>query len=70
MLFSPEAASSEQSSVGSAAQRFLLDDGRNLPLEALLQRQQPVTFTAVPPGEGRRSGLDRDLNGVLDGVRR
>jgi DNA-binding beta-propeller fold protein YncE len=26
-----------------------------------------LTFTAVPPGTGRRIGLDRDLDGVLDG---
>jgi hypothetical protein len=26
----------------------------------------PMTFTAVPPGEGRRSGIDRDEDGVLD----
>jgi YVTN family beta-propeller protein len=27
----------------------------------------PLTFTAVPPGSGVRIGLDRDLDGVLDG---
>jgi hypothetical protein len=26
-----------------------------------------LTFTAVPPGTGRRIGIDRDLDGVLDG---
>jgi hypothetical protein len=26
-----------------------------------------VTFTATPPGSGRRLGIDRDLDGVLDG---
>ena len=26
-----------------------------------------LTFTAVPPGSGRRIGIDRDLDGVLDG---
>ena len=39
--------------------------------DALLARYrssgEPVTFTCVPPGDGRRSALDRDLNGVLDG---
>jgi hypothetical protein len=25
-----------------------------------------VTFTAVPPGEGIRSGIDRDEDGRLD----
>ncbi len=27
-----------------------------------------ITYTAVPPGSGRRLGLDRDLDGALDGV--
>jgi len=27
---------------------------------------QEVTFTAVPPGEGYRAGVDRDLDGFLD----
>ena len=26
-----------------------------------------LTFTLVPPGSGRRIGIDRDLDGVLDG---
>ena len=30
----------------------------------------PLTFTAVPPGSGRRIGIDRDLDGVLDGDER
>jgi len=29
---------------------------------------QNVTFTAVPPGSGRRAGIDRDEDGVLDGL--
>lgn len=28
---------------------------------------EPLTFTCVPPGDGRRSALDRDLDGALDG---
>jgi hypothetical protein len=32
-----------------------------------LARHAPLTFTAVPPGSGMRIGLDRDLDGVLDG---
>src|SRR5579872_47158 len=32
-----------------------------------LARLGPITFTAVPPGSGVRIGLDRDLDGVLDG---
>jgi hypothetical protein len=27
----------------------------------------PVTFTCVPPGSGRRIGIVRDLDGILDG---
>jgi hypothetical protein len=28
---------------------------------------EPLTFTCVPPGDGLRIALDRDLNGDLDG---
>ena len=42
-----------------------------LRLEALLSRyrssSEPITFTCVPPGDGLRSALDRDLDGYLDG---
>jgi hypothetical protein len=42
-----------------------------LPLDALLNRYrvlgEPLTFTCVPPGDGVRSALDRDLDGHLDG---
>jgi YVTN family beta-propeller protein len=42
-----------------------------LNLEGLLSRYrrhgEPVTITCVPPGDGLRSALDRDLNGHLDG---
>jgi len=42
-----------------------------LELEALLGRYrpsgEPVTFTCVPPGDGQRSALDREMNGILDG---
>jgi hypothetical protein len=34
---------------------------------AALRQLTPVTFTCVPPGSGRRIGLDRDLDGILDG---
>ncbi len=33
----------------------------------LLAKINPLTFTAVPVGSGRRIGIDRDANGVLDG---
>jgi YVTN family beta-propeller protein len=40
-------------------------------LESLLSRYrqsgEPITFTCVPPGDGMRSALDRDLDGRLDG---
>ncbi|MGH8569221.1 MAG: hypothetical protein ACREXU_14745, partial [Gammaproteobacteria bacterium] len=26
-----------------------------------------ITYTCVPPGSGRRIGLDRDADGILDG---
>jgi DNA-binding beta-propeller fold protein YncE len=32
-----------------------------------LTAHDDLTFTAVPPGSGRRIGLDRDLNGTLNG---
>lgn len=42
-----------------------------LSLENLLSRyrrgSEPVTFTCVPPGDGMRSALDRDLDHRLDG---
>jgi YVTN family beta-propeller protein len=31
------------------------------------RRGEPITFTCVPPGDGRRNALDRDLDGFLDG---
>jgi hypothetical protein len=40
-------------------------------LAQLIERHEaigePITFTCVPPGDGVRSALDRDLDGVLDG---
>jgi hypothetical protein len=42
-----------------------------LEIDALLNRYrqsaEPITFTCVPPGDGVRSALDRDLDGYLDG---
>jgi hypothetical protein len=49
------------------------DRGADLPLVLgdLLDRYrrvaEPVTFTCVAPGDGRRSAIDRDLDGYLDG---
>jgi len=46
-------------------------DETSLPLGALLSRylekREAVTFTCVPPGDGMRSALDRDLDGYMDG---
>ncbi len=46
-------------------------DEMPLGLEALVRRYlragEPITFTCVPPGDGVRSALDRDLDGHLDG---
>ena len=43
----------------------------SLETDALLGRyrktREPVTFTCVPPGDGQRSALDREMNGILDG---
>jgi hypothetical protein len=53
------------------AGRFLRHDGRRMSLNELRRRvitDTPVTFTAVPPGEGRRSGVDRDEDGLLDAL--
>ena len=56
-----------------AAGGFQPDRSSDLPLSlnALLSRfgaaREPLTFTCVPLGDGRRSGLDRDLDGRLDG---
>jgi DNA-binding beta-propeller fold protein YncE len=51
-----------------------LGDRRDEPallLDALLSRftrnREPITFTCVPPGDGVRSAIDRDLDGYLDG---
>jgi YVTN family beta-propeller protein len=47
--------------------QFLRDDGTRFTLARLINRPSaPITFTAVPPGEGRRSGIDRDSDGILD----
>ncbi|HET9958583.1 MAG TPA: hypothetical protein VFQ61_29010 [Polyangiaceae bacterium] len=45
------------------------DDGTKVRVSTLLRKLDqyaPITFTAVPRGEGRRAGIDRDLDGVLD----
>jgi len=52
-----------------AGGEFVRDDGVHFSLSSLEQRviaRGTVTFTAVPPGEGVRSGIDRDGNGRLD----
>jgi YVTN family beta-propeller protein len=36
-------------------------------LERFIKYGEPLTLTCVPPGDGRRSALDRDLDGNLDG---
>jgi hypothetical protein len=52
---------------------YLGDRRGETPLEreALLARHrssgEPITFTCVPPGDGQRSALDREMNGILDG---
>ena len=48
---------------------FVRDDGAQLSvssLERIVTLRGPVTFTAVPVGEGVRAGIDRDEDGRLD----
>ncbi len=35
-------------------------------VRALAKTDGPLTYTCAPPGSGRRMGIDRDLDGVLD----
>jgi DNA-binding beta-propeller fold protein YncE len=53
------------------ARRFIPDRTRRRPVSdadlRALACDAELTFTAVPPGSGRRIGIDRDLDGVLDG---
>jgi hypothetical protein len=51
---------------------FLRDDGARVALARVAQPAAhcQVTFTAVPPGEGRRSGIDRDEDGRLNALDR
>jgi hypothetical protein len=37
-------------------------------LRALVATEGPVTYTCAPPGSGTRMGIDRDLDGALDGI--
>jgi hypothetical protein len=49
--------------------QFVRDDGLKFTftkLQQIVMPLGPVTFTAVPPGEGKRSGIDRDEDGRLD----
>jgi len=47
------------------AQSALVSD---VTLRMLAASEGPLTYTAVPPGAGVRMGIDRDLDGVLDGL--
>jgi len=52
---------------------LIRDDGARVSLARLEQRvilSGPVTFTAVPPGEGARAGIDRDQDGRPDRAER
>jgi DNA-binding beta-propeller fold protein YncE len=58
----------------AASARFVPDRARRRPVADIdlrdLAREAELTFTAVPAGSGRRIGIDRDLDGVLDGDER
>src|SRR5699024_5956851 len=53
--------------------KFTRDRANKPPLPDLLLRalallpDHELTYTCVPPGSGRRVGIDRDLDGVLNG---
>jgi DNA-binding beta-propeller fold protein YncE len=52
--------------------RFYPDDGSAALTDAQLRAiaigyGHPVTYTCAPPGSGQRMGVDRDLDGALDG---
>jgi hypothetical protein len=52
--------------------RFYPDDGSAALTDAQLRAiaisyGEPVTYTCAPPGSGQRMGVDRDLDGALDG---
>ncbi|HMJ13233.1 MAG TPA: hypothetical protein VK524_17555, partial [Polyangiaceae bacterium] len=52
--------------------RFYPDDGGTPLSDAQLRAiatssGEPVTYTCAPPGSGQRMGIDRDLDGVVDG---
>lgn len=50
---------------------FQADDGSTITLSALtasLAGQDSLLFTAVPPGSGKRIGVDQDTDGLLDGL--
>jgi hypothetical protein len=49
---------------------FTRDDGRRVSVDSLLRSRSTVTYTAVPVGQGHRSGVDRDGDGILDGDER
>ena len=57
-----------------ARRAFVTDRARQRPIAdaelRALARFGALTFTAVPPGNGRRIGIDRDLDGTLDGDER
>jgi hypothetical protein len=51
---------------------YVTDQALAPPVPSATLRQQAIsaggmTFTCVPPGSGTRIGIDRDLDGILDG---
>ncbi len=63
-----------QFDTGTAQWRYRLDDDtwadRDDLLDAIEAGLMSVTFTAVPPGTGVRLGVDRDEDGLFDGLER
>ncbi len=62
--------STEHGALYQPGGQFVLDSEKS-PVRTLNQLLEytdafPITFTAVPPGDGLRMALDRDLNGIWD----
>ena len=51
-----------------ASNQYIASDLNRYSRSALLALAPEVTFTCVPPGDGLRVALDRDLDGYFDAI--
>jgi len=61
----------ERGAVREASGQFRTDKNElfsDATVRALVNTDGPITYTCTPPGSGRRMGIDRDLDTVLDGL--